>query len=631
MFGDEGVTREIMGNVPGWLAAAFYATALAALGWAAWLFWRRLALHRSGRQSCAPPDRRPQWTSLWGYLALHCQLRRDPWAGWAHLLAFYGLVILFIGTCLVFLEHDTPLHFYYGRFYQIASLVIDLGGVAMLAGLAMFACRRTLPIAGAERIYRHWHVVALLALLGAIGVTGFFVEAARIAVDMPEFEKFSAVGYSGAGLLRALGVAGQQAAAWHRVAWGLHAGLCVAFFALLPWKFFAHMALAPVSLVLRRRRPVAALAAVEPPPESGPGVVRWSNFSPLDLLQSDACTTCGRCNAVCPASAAGRPLRPRDVVLSIRDAIDRNGAGPSRFVADDVLWSCTTCGACNHACPVGIDVYDKIVDLRRGRVETGAAPAAAEDAFESIAAEFNPYGRANADRLAWAQGLDVPVAAPGEPIELLYWIGCSGAFSPEGQAVARAMIKILNRLGVDYRVLGAAERCTGDPARRMGEEGLFRQCAARNMATLREHRVQRLLTHCPHCFNAVANEYGDLRESDSAIAGDDAPRDPRPGWSPPAVIHHTEFLAAEVAAGRLGAAGLADQTLTIHDPCYLGRGNGRIAAPRSVASAGPTASRTFATPRPARQARQWWRPPARSARPCWTERGKRAPATVRRG
>jgi Fe-S oxidoreductase/nitrate reductase gamma subunit len=578
MFGDEATTREILGNLPTWLVAMFYVTTALACGTAAVGFWRRTKLHAAGRRSSSGTTRRSgDWKSVVEFLLFHREMRRDPFAGWAHLLTFYGFAVLFVGTCLVFLEHDTPLHFYYGWFYQAASLAIDLGGVAFLAGLGMFAARRLRGVSGSPRILRAWWVAALPALLAAIGATGFLVEAARIAVDMPAFERFSIVGYLLASVLQALGAEGTRAAELHRMAWTLHAVLCVALFVLLPWKFFGHMLYGPVSWSRRRRGPIAALAVQRLGADFPPGAAQWSDFSPRDLLHGDACTTCGRCNEVCPATAAGKPLFPRDVVLAIRERMGVDSRNGSALVADDVLWSCTTCGACNQACPVGIDVYDKIVDLRRGRIEAGAVPVAAEDVFDSIAANYNPYGKPNADRLAWAQGLEVPVAQPGESIELLYWVGCSGAFSPEGQAVARAMVKILNRLGLDYRILGTEERCTGDPARRMGEEGLFRMCAAHNLKQLGERRVKKVLTHCPHCYNTMKNEYAAVRAESlekSPDAGAQAP--------PFEVLHHSEFLAAEIDAGRLRGGGPTGESLTFHDPCYLGRGNGRTAEPRAV-------------------------------------------------
>jgi len=395
---ESAITREILGNVPAWLVRAFYVLAGAACGWAALSLVRRASARLHGlRPAQPPPALGARLLSIARYLLLQQPLRRDRFAGTAHLLVTYGFFILFIGTTLVFLEHQTPLHFFYGRFYRVASLVIDLGGLALIVGLSMFLWRRHV-VREARLLQARW-VAALAWLLLAIAVSGFALEAARIAVELPGFERWSAVGYALAKVLHAAGLRAETLHVAHRVLWGGHALVCVAFFALVPWLFFAHMIYGPASWARRSRQPIAALRA----PASaygapGAATVRMLDWN--DLLQADACTTCGRCNRACPASTAGKPLQPREIVLGIRDALTRAGSGvaaadlPTRF-EPDALWSCTTCGACEEVCPVFIEHPLKILRMRTALVlDDEAIPGELANAYRGL--DRHACGRARA-------------------------------------------------------------------------------------------------------------------------------------------------------------------------------------------------------------------------------------------
>ncbi len=363
----------------------------------------------------------------------------------------------------------------------------------------------------------------------------------------------TALGLAGAGL------SGGNAVPIHLALWIFHGALVIGFFFLIPVTVLKHIFTAAYSVA----RPAGRPGLVHEPAMPIVAAVTLPQFRMVDLVQADACLTCGLCTVVCPAQAAGKPLSPRSIVLGLRRHLDYPEVPLTRQVDDDALWSCTACSACDLACPVNIHILEKIVTLRRGRVAVGELPSSAAEALESAAQKFNPFGAANSARMEWAGGLTVPVARDGEAVDLLYWVGCAGAFDPAGREVTRALVKILSHLQISFRVLGCAERCTGDPARRLGEEGLWRELAQENQRTLAAHQVQTILTHCPHCFHSFRNEYAAVGPL-------------------PRVLHHSQWLQEKLAEGTLKVRAGAAEKVTFHDPCYLGRVNDETEAPRQV-------------------------------------------------
>jgi Fe-S oxidoreductase len=321
------------------------------------------------------------------------------------------------------------------------------------------------------------------------------------------------------------------------------------------------------------------------------------DFTWKGLLDMATCTECGRCQSQCPAWVTGKPLSPKMLIMDLRDhafakapyllaASDQArerlpeavraeaarplvGDAPARGVIDpDVLWSCTNCGACVQECPVDIEHIDHITDLRRHQVLIESAfPAEAGTMLRNLENKGDPWGMGAARRLEWAQGLDfeVPVADGriGQEVEYLFWVGCAGALEDRARATTRAIAGLLHTAGVSFAVLGAAETCTGDPARRIGNEFVFSMLAQHNVQTLNQAGARKIVASCPHCFNTLANEYPQLGGTYE-------------------VIHHTQLLARLVAEGKLTPLTPVDEKITYHDPCFLGRHNKVFTPPRQI-------------------------------------------------
>jgi Fe-S oxidoreductase len=319
-------------------------------------------------------------------------------------------------------------------------------------------------------------------------------------------------------------------------------------------------------------------------------VSKVEEFTWKGLLDFTTCTECGRCQSQCPAWNTGKPLSPKLLVLSLRDHayakapyLLSGGSSPSPeaerplvgtadeggVIDPDVLWSCTTCGACVEQCPVDIEHVDHIVDMRRYQVLIESSfPSEAGVMLRNLENKGNPWGAQPNTRSDWVRSLDfeVPLVEAGGEFEYLFWVGCAGAFDDRAKKTTRAVATLLHEAGVSFAILGNDETCTGDPARRMGNEFVFQGLAQQNVETLKEAGITKVVATCPHCFNTLANEYGQL------------------GWRG-TVLHHTELLAQLVADRRLTPVQPIDGGLTYHDPCYLGRHNRVFTPPREVLGA----------------------------------------------
>jgi Fe-S oxidoreductase len=509
-------------------------------------------------------------------------------AGIMHATIFWGFLIISIGTTEQFATTLNPnwnFEFIGESAYHALVFLQDWLTPAVLAAV-LYACYRRF-IVRPEGLGKSRDATIVLALTGSLMVSILLMNGFHVLGLQPAYAGAMPVSRAVAGLLAGLHLDTAANVLLGTVFKWVHMLIVLSFSVYIPSSKHLHIVAAGPNTFLKTLPRAKGMKPINFEDETVTqyGVAKESDLSWKDALDYYSCTECGRCQDLCPAHNTQKPLSPKMLILDLKENMYRNKAAIlagkydevthviDENVTEDVIWACTSCRACEVACPVFIEHTDKIYDIRRNLVMMESRfPAEVQSVFKNMETNATPWAFSAADRANWAEGLSVQTlaqAGDATKLDVLLWVGCAGSYDDRNKKVLRAFVNILKKADIKFAILGTEEQCTGDPARRIGNEYLYQTLAKANIETMNRYQVKNVVTACPHCFNTIKNEYKDFGGTYD-------------------VFHHSEFLAKLITDGRIKPTKSLDETVTFHDSCYLGRWNNIYAQPRDVIGSLPS-------------------------------------------